>query len=208
MRYTKTTQQTPELQYARQGDAGLDLYTGKQQVTLYQNQIEFVSSGISVELPDNHVGIVAIRSSLGARGITIANGIGVIDAGYRGEIGLLLLNHSFEPVILAPYSKVAQLIVMPVATVKPTLVTQLSETERGTGGFGSTDKPTVSSSKLRCICSEKYRGLRNTVVTTEEALNATRGYESVRQSSMLLSETTSNASRYRHERPAKGVRLA
>lgn len=138
MNYTKATQDTPQLRYKRPGDAGLDLYINKD-VTLFRGQVEFVNSEISVELPDNTVGIVAIRSSLGKRGVTIANGIGVIDCGYRGEIGLLLTNYSYEPVLLRARSAVAQLIVMPVATVVPTLVSQLSSSVRGQGGFGSTD---------------------------------------------------------------------
>ena len=155
MKYIKSTTDTPDLQYAHPGDAGLDLYTGRQQVTLLQNTVERVGSGVSVQLPEGHVGLVVVRSSLGARGVTMANGAGVIDQGYRGEIGLLLLNISFEPVVLPPYSKVAQLLVMPVARVEPTVVTVLDDSERGAGGFGSSDKK-AGVAKLRCICRERF----------------------------------------------------
>ena len=170
MKYIKSTTDTPDLQYAHPGDAGLDLYTGRQQVTLLQNTVERVGSGVSVQLPDGHVGLVVIRSSLGSRGVTMANGAGVIDAGYRGEIGLLLLNIGFEPVVLPPYSKVAQLLVMPVARVKPTAVAVLDESERGAGGFGSTDAcadKKAGGAKLRCICRERFE--------REAAARAVRG---------------------------------
>ena len=191
MRYIKATERTPDLAYAHPGDAGLDLYTGRQQVTLLQNTVTKVGSGISVQLPDNHVGLVVIRSSLGSRGVTMANGAGVIDAGYRGEIGLLLLNTSFEPVVLPPYSKVAQLLVMPVARVEPTVVTVLDGSVRGSGGFGSTDARAAKKAggaKLRCICRERFE--------RQAAERADRPDRAVRA-----------ASHWRHERPATGVRL-
>ena len=137
MKYKKKHIDTPELAYKRPGDAGLDLYLNAD-VTLFRGQVEFVSSEISVELPDNTVGLVAIRSSLGKRGVTIANGVGVIDAGYRGEIGLLLTNYSYEPVVMRARTAVAQLIVLPVVSVNPVLVDSLSSSVRGAGGFGST----------------------------------------------------------------------
>ena len=191
MKYVKATERTPDLQYAHPGDAGLDLYTGRQQLTLLQNTVERVGSGISVQLPEGHVGLVVIRSSLGSRGVTMANGSGVIDAGYRGEIGLLLLNTSFEPVVLPPYSKVAQLLVMPVARVKPTEVSVLDDSVRGSGGFGSTDAHAdkqAGRAKLRCICRERFE--------REAAARADRSGRAVR-----------DTSRWRHERPAEGVRL-
>lgn len=100
-----------------------------------------IPTGVSMAIPEGHVGIVAIRSSLGAAGLTMSNGIGVIDSDYRGEIQMLLtyigIDGSFT---IDPYDRIGQIIIMPHLAYNLQWVDVLPETQRGTGGFGSTGK--------------------------------------------------------------------
>lgn len=98
-----------------------------------------VGTGIAIEIPDGHAGLVLPRSGLAARhGITLVNSPGLIDSGYRGEVRLLLLNtdrtESFE---IACGDRIAQLLLTPYSDVQPVEATELSDTDRGTSGFGS-----------------------------------------------------------------------
>ena len=98
-----------------------------------------VSTGIAIEIPDGHAGLVLPRSGLAARhGITLVNSPGLIDSGYRGEVRVLLLNtdreESFE---IASGDRIAQLLLTPYSDVQPVEATELSDSDRGTGGFGS-----------------------------------------------------------------------
>ena len=100
---------------------------------------ELIPTGIAVEIPEGYVGLVFARSGLAIRqGIALANGVGVIDSDYRGEIRVGLLNHSDQIREIAPGDRIAQLVVMPVCHVTPVEVRELSDTARGEGGFGST----------------------------------------------------------------------
>jgi dUTP pyrophosphatase len=121
--------------YATEGAAGADLRAAEA-VTLVAGARAAVATGLSVEIPPGHVGLVWPRSGLAVRqGIdTLA---GVIDSDYRGEVKVVLVNHGTEPVAIAAGDRIAQLLVQPVARVRFTRAA-LAPTGRGAGGFGST----------------------------------------------------------------------
>lgn len=123
---------------AHEGDAGLDLRI-TETVTLEPMQKCVVGCGLAVEIPSGCVGLVFPRSGLAAKqGITLSNSVGVIDSGYRGEVCAALINQSYETVTLEAGTRVCQLVVMPYVPCDLVPVDELSDTERGTGGFGST----------------------------------------------------------------------
>ena len=126
---------------AHDGDAGLDLYAAEG-TTLGAGERASVGTGIAVEIPEGHAGLVLPRSGLAARhGITLVNAPGLIDAGYRGELRILLLNtDAAEPFEIAPGDRIAQLVITPFADASPVETAQLSLTERGNGGFGSSGR--------------------------------------------------------------------
>lgn len=124
--------------YAHEGDAGLDLRI-KHDVTLEPNQRVNVGTGVAVEIPTGCVGLVFPRSGLASKhGITLSNSVGVIDSGYRGEVGAALLNQSDETTTLDAGTRVCQLIVMPFVPCELVPCEELTDTERGASGFGST----------------------------------------------------------------------
>lgn len=125
--------------YAQPGDAGADLRSAEALV-LAPGERALVATGIRFALPDGYAAFVVPRSGLAVKhGISIVNSPGTIDAGYRGEIKVPLINldqhNSFE---IAPGDRIAQLIVMPVTRAVFVPVAELSESVRGDGGFGST----------------------------------------------------------------------
>lgn len=125
------------------GSAGLDLCACiKEPVTIHPHDLCRIPTGIALALPDTGtVGLIFARSGLGVKhGIAPANAVGVIDSDYRGEIVVGLCNSGNEPYVLSPGERFAQLVVMPVYTAVLTEADDLGETERGTGGFGSTGK--------------------------------------------------------------------
>lgn len=134
----------PTPQYAHPGDAGADL-TSTDDVTLAPGQRATVGTGVAIALPDGYVAFVVPRSGLAARhGITIVNSPGTVDAGYRGEIRVTLLNtDGSESYRIAPGDRIAQLIVMPVSRARFVEVERLPGSERGEGGFGSTGYATT-----------------------------------------------------------------
>jgi len=98
-----------------------------------------VSTGVAVAIPHGFVGLVAPRSGLAARhGISVVNGPGVVDSGYRGELTVILINHGPEAVAIERGERVAQLVVVPVEQQNFVEVEELPDTSRGDGGFGST----------------------------------------------------------------------
>lgn len=122
--------------------AGADLYACLEEaVTIRPGDIFWVPTGISLEVPKGCAGLVYARSSMGAkRGLAPANKVGVVDSDYRGEIKVVLLNHSNQPQTLQPGERVAQFVITPVLQPRYEEVEELSNTNRGAGGFGSTGK--------------------------------------------------------------------
>jgi len=123
------------------GDAGLDLYS-IESAHLGPGERWSVGTGIAVEIPAGHAGLVLPRSGLARdHGIALVNSPGLIDAGYRGEVRVLLLNTDpAETVRIEAGARIAQLVVTPVAIAEPVETTVLSETARADGGFGSTGR--------------------------------------------------------------------
>ena len=120
--------------------AGADLYACLEEpVTIEPGETAWIPTGIALEVPKGCAGLVYARSSMGAkRGLAPANKVGVIDSDYRGEIRVVLLNHSKESQTVACGERVAQFVITPVYTPAYEAVEALDETGRGTGGFGST----------------------------------------------------------------------
>lgn len=129
--------------YATAGSAAMDLRACvRESVVIAPGARVVVPSGIAIALPSaDYVALVFARSGLAAKGgVCLANGVGVIDSDYRGEIGVALLNTGSEPYTILPGDRVAQLMVTPVVQPQLELVEQLPETDRGAGGFGSTGR--------------------------------------------------------------------
>ena len=123
--------------------AGLDIYHCGEDTLMDPGTRFDVKTDLRVEIPKNHVGLIVPRSGLGRKGIVLVNTVGVIDSDYRGEIGMTLQNTGSEPVKIAHGDRVAQMLIVPYAKVQMERVeevSELSETERGTGGFGSTGR--------------------------------------------------------------------
>ena len=123
---------------AHADDAGLDLYA-LDDVRLEPGERGSVRTGIAVEVPPGHAGLVLPRSGLAQRqGIALVNAPGLIDAGYRGELRVLLLNTDRATVVeLSAGDRIAQLVIVAVALPQPVEAVELELSERGTGGFGS-----------------------------------------------------------------------
>lgn len=122
--------------------AGADMYACLDTpVTIEAGESFFIPTGLALEIPRGCAGLVVARSSMGAkRGLAPANKVGVIDSDYRGEVRVVLHNHGKTAQTVCPGERVAQLLIVPVTT--PTFEESdcLSDTERGSGGFGSTGK--------------------------------------------------------------------
>ena len=140
-RFTRLTEAATAPTRAHPGDAGCDLYAAEA-VRLEPGERASVGTGIAVEIPEGSAGLVIPRSGLAAKhGISVVNAPGLIDAGYRGEVRVLLLNtdpaEAFE---VAPGDRIAQLVIVQVGDAEPVEVEQLSGSARGEGGFGSTGR--------------------------------------------------------------------
>ncbi|MEV7095536.1 dUTP diphosphatase [Amycolatopsis sp. NPDC051045] len=125
--------------YARPGDAGADLVTTSD-IVLGPGERGVVGTGVAIALPPGYAGFVHPRSGLAARvGLSVVNTPGTIDAGYRGEIKICLINHDpVQPVRLTRGDRIAQLVVQRVEHAEFVEVAELGATERGDGGYGST----------------------------------------------------------------------
>jgi dUTP pyrophosphatase len=123
---------------AYEGDAGLDL-ASCERVALAPGERALVGTGLAVAIPDGYAGFVQPRSGLAAKhGITIVNSPGLVDAGYRGELKVALLNtDARETFVVEPGMRIAQLVVLQVPGLDPVEVDELPESERGVRGFGS-----------------------------------------------------------------------
>ena len=122
--------------------AGADLYSCLEEaVTIEAGETVFIPTGLAMEVPKGCAGLVYARSSLGAkRGLAPANKVGVIDSDYRGEISVVLHNHSKTAQTVQPGERSAQLVITPVLTPAYEETDALTDTSRGSGGFGSTGK--------------------------------------------------------------------
>jgi len=123
---------------ARPGDAGVDLRAASE-AAVHPGERVTVGTGVAVAIPEGYAGLVTPRSGLAQRhGLGIVNAPGIVDAGYRGEIRVILVNHGAETVTVARGDRIAQLVVVPVLDEAMQEVEELPPSERGKGGFGST----------------------------------------------------------------------
>jgi dUTP pyrophosphatase len=139
--FTRLSEDAREPSRAHEGDAGYDLYA-VEAATVAPGERASVGTGIALAIPEGWAGLVLPRSGLAARhGITLPNAPGLIDAGYRGEVRVLLLNaDSRETFHVAPGDRIAQLVLMRHESPELIEVESLEETVRGTGGFGSSGR--------------------------------------------------------------------
>ena len=165
---------------AKQGDAGLDLTS----IGLYQPQknedgtgIVSYSTGLAIEIPEGYVGLLFPRSSVADTSLTLANCVGVIDSGYRGEIIVRFRVNATFPQLYQPGDRVAQLIIMPFPSIEFEEVSELTQTERGENGFGSTNvniendgiKTDVSEGNTEIISTESEND--SSVLSTSDDTN-------------------------------------
>jgi dUTP pyrophosphatase len=132
--------QVPLPRYQTPGSAGLDLCAAlAAPVRLEPGERRLIPVGIAVELPSGYEGQVRPRSGLALKyGIGIVNAPGTIDADFRGELGVVLINFGRESFVVEPFARIAQLVISPVQQVNVVEVESLSATARGAGGYGST----------------------------------------------------------------------
>lgn len=124
--------------FAHKGDAGMDLYS-IEKVIIPSGESRLIKTGISIQLPSMTEAQVRPRSGMALKhSITVLNTPGTIDEGYRGEIGVILINHSKEDFLVTKHMKIAQMVVKPIYDIDIVEVDNLNETDRGEGGFGST----------------------------------------------------------------------
>ena len=136
---TRLDSSVPLPSYAKGGDAGADLTTTID-FTLAPGERQLVPTGIAIALPDGYVALVHPRSGLAIKaGITLVNAPGTVDAGYRGEISCILINHDrFESISFKKGDRIAQLVIQKVERADFIELSQLPGSGRGSGGFGST----------------------------------------------------------------------
>lgn len=121
--------------------AGMDLHAAiAAPVVIEPGSIVMIPLGFAMAIPAGHEAQVRPRSGLGSRGITLPNSPGTIDADYRGEVRVPLINHSREPFAVEPGMRIAQMVIAPVARAVVVEVAELDATVRGEGGFGSTGR--------------------------------------------------------------------
>ena len=132
--------QVPLPAYQTSGSAGLDLCAAlAEPVQLAPGERRLIPTGLIFEIPEGHEGQVRPRSGLALKyGISIVNSPGTIDADFRGEVGIVLINHGSEPFVVEPLSRIAQLVIARVEQVQIEEVATVSDTSLGAGGYGST----------------------------------------------------------------------
>ena len=127
-------------EYVSIGAAGADLYNAGEEVTVLPRKSAVIGTGIAMQIPDGYVGLVYARSGLACkRGLAPANKVGVIDSDYRGEIKVVLYNHSDEPQTVSSLERIAQIVIAPYIRCEFE-DGEIDSTDRGAGGFGSTGK--------------------------------------------------------------------
>ena len=126
--------------YQSEHAAGMDLYSANESlISIDPGEIVLIPLGFAMALPDNYEAQVRPRSGLGTKfGVTLPNSPGTIDADYRGEVSVPLINHGKEPFVVETNMRIAQMIVAPVVQASFEVVEELDETVRGSSGFGST----------------------------------------------------------------------
>ena len=122
--------------YAKQGDAGLDLVAISK--VQHENLVEY-GTGLAIEIPEGYVGLIFPRSSIKNYDLSLTNCVGVVDSGYRGEIKAFFRTHG-DTTHYNVMEKIAQMVIVPYPQIKLVEVAELSESERGTGGYGSSGK--------------------------------------------------------------------
>lgn len=124
--------------FAHEDDAGMDLYSIEETI-IPPNETKLIKTGISIQLPKNTEAQVRPRSGLALKhSITVLNSPGTIDEGYRGEIGIILINHGKVDFKVEKNMKIAQMVIKPTYKVQIQEVDELNNSNRGSGGFGST----------------------------------------------------------------------
>lgn len=137
MKFKKLSEDAHMPVRANEYAAGYDLYSSRIYAVPPRGRC-LIKTDISLEIPTGHYGRIAPRSGLALKhGLDV--GGGVIDSDYRGNIGVILFNHTDEPFFIAKWDKIAQIIIIPIITPVLEEVVELTETERGENGFGSTD---------------------------------------------------------------------
>jgi dUTP pyrophosphatase len=129
--------------YGSEFAAGADLYacTNGETVTFAPSETKLIKTGIAMEIPEGYAGLIYARSGIAnKRGLAPSNKVGVVDSDYRGEIKVALFNHSTETRTVAKGDRIAQMVIAPYLKVEYEEVDELSSTQRGAGGFGSTGK--------------------------------------------------------------------
>jgi len=133
--------------YSKPGDAGMDLVTISEPLVSEEKQIDGkrplyieYKTGLAIEIPKGYMGLIFPRSSNSKKGLLLANSVGVIDSQYRGEICCRFKMVDKKAISYSKGDKIAQLIIIPYPKIELKVVDELSETERGEGGFGSTGK--------------------------------------------------------------------
>lgn len=141
LRFARLNEQATLPTRAHAGDAGLDLYA-VESARIEPGERAMVGTGVAVEIPEGHAGLVLPRSGLAARhGIALVNAPGLIDSGYRGELRILLINTDpAEPFAIERGDRIAQLLVTPISEVEAVEVDELESSARGAAGFGSTGR--------------------------------------------------------------------
>ncbi len=125
-------------EYAHIDDAGMDIFSIEEKI-IKPKDSKLIRTGISIELPKNTEAQIRPRSGLALKHqITLLNSPGTIDAGYRGEIGVIMINHSNKDFLVTKHMKIAQMVIKPVLNVSIVEVNELNSSKRGIGGFGST----------------------------------------------------------------------
>ena len=138
LKILKTHEKAIVPQYAHFNDSGMDLFS-VDNVVIEPGKIKLINTGIKIELPVNTEAQIRPRSGLALKsGITVLNTPGTIDEGYRGEIGIIIINHSKISFEVEVGMKIAQMVIMPVLHPEVVEVFEITETDRGEGGFGST----------------------------------------------------------------------
>ena len=122
--------------YAKPGDAGMDLYAVSQKFDDHGNYV--FGTGLAMEIPEGHVGLIFPRSSISKTAHSLRNAVGVIDSGYRGEIMMKFDINTHNSPVYNVGDRIAQIIIMPYPQIEFEEVFELADSERGSGGFGST----------------------------------------------------------------------